>query len=380
MKIRSWMAAACLAAAMAPALHAAEYVLAISIDGMGADYVEPMLADGLLPNLQRLRDTGATTLNARTDADFAITLPNHTAMVTGRGVLGPHGHHWVKNSDPDPGVNLAINRGGYTASMFDVAHDHGLSTALWSGKSKFSLYVDSFDHDSGADDTTGEDNGRNKIDYWYIQNVPPDQLTDDVIERMTSSPVNLAFIHYRDPDSAGHAHGWGTQPYRDALIAVDASVGRLLDMILHHPQLAGRTAVIVTADHGGHRKRHGDMDDQRDYVIPFLVWGEGVAPGDLYDLNRNTRKDPERACPIYADAGQPIRNGEMGNLALTLLGLPAIPGSTIDAAQDLATAPQPEPEAEPEPKAGPGPAEMSKPEPPKASPSEPATPAAAPTP
>jgi hypothetical protein len=70
------------------------------------------------------------------------------------------------------------------------------------------------------------------------------------------------------------------------------------------------------------------------------VWGAGVRGGaDLYALNPKTRRDPGDGRPKYAAAGQPARNGDVANLSLSLLGLPAIPGSTINAAQDLAVGP-----------------------------------------
>ena len=87
-------------------------------------------------------------------------------------------------------------------------------------------------------------------------------------------------------------------------------------------------------------KTHTKADERYNYTIPFMVWGPGVQAGaDLYALNQPNRKDPGTENPPY-DAEEPpaIRNGDAGNLALTLLGLPAIEGSTINAAQDLRVA------------------------------------------
>ncbi len=56
---------------------------------------------------------------------------------------------------------------------------------------------------------------------------------------------------------------------------------------------------------------------------------------DLYDLNTAIYADPGRRRPTYDAALQPIRNGAVANLVTEVLGLPAVPGSQINADQDL---------------------------------------------
>lgn len=65
------------------------------------------------------------------------------------------------------------------------------------------------------------------------------------------------------------------------------------------------------------------------------------AGSDFYALNTASRTDPGRGRPDYNAASQPIRNGDSGNLALSLLGLPPVPGSSSNAAQDLVVSAQP---------------------------------------
>jgi hypothetical protein len=314
-----------------------KYVIHISIDGGGAGYIRNLVDGGLLPNFQRLQTEGASTFNARSDCDFTVTLPNHITQVTGRPVSGITGHNWTANEDPEPEQTLHTNKGSYIAGVFDVVHDNGLSTGMFVGKSKFSLFDTSYNAENGAADTTGEDNGRDKIDkFVYIDNDSA-AMTDEFISAMQSSPLNYSFLHYDDPDCAGHGYGWGSEEYYQSLISADTQLGRIFNLLDTDVKLHGRTAIVLTADHGGNEFSHDDASDPLAYTIPFFAWGPGITQGaDLYALNTSTRVDPGAEQIPYSDELQPIRNGDAANLELQLLGLESIPGSTINSIQNLA--------------------------------------------
>jgi predicted AlkP superfamily pyrophosphatase or phosphodiesterase len=334
------LAAWCALASAAAAAGAAQYVVQISVDGLGASYIQTLIDEGRAPNFKRLQSEGAWTNNARTDFDYTITLPNHTCMVTGRPVKdrpgtpsAVAGHTWTVNSDPRD-KTIHGNRHDYVNSTFDVAHDNALRTSMFASKSKFVLYDQSYDGRNGAPDTTGEDNGRDKIDLYVKSG--SDEFMERFIAEMKANPFNYSFVHFHDTDTAGHAKTWGSVEYNAAAQKVDGFLGRMFDLFTSDERFKGKTAIILSADHGGKGLDHGFNSNPLNFTIPFYVWGAGVAAGDLYTFNSSTRVDPGTGRPDYSDsARQPIRNGDGGNLALMLLGLGRMPGSSINAKQDL---------------------------------------------
>jgi VCBS repeat-containing protein len=323
-----------LASSLAPA-QSIQYVIHVSVDGLRPDAITSQTA-AQLPNFYRLRNEGARTDNARADYDYTETLMNHTDLTTGRGVYGPAGasHEWDTNSWTTGDPTLHQNKGSYVAAVFDVAHDNGLRTGLYASKSKFALFDTSWNATNGAPDVTGLDNGRDKIDvYRYLDSTS--SLTSNWVSDMTSDPQQYSFIHFRDPDTAGHASGWMSSSYLAAVRTVDSYLGQIFTRALSAP-FAGKTAIIVTADHGGTGTVHDVASTATNYTIPLMVWGPGIPAGeDLYVMNSTTRQNPGTGRPTWTAATPPIRNGDTPNLALELLGLGAIPGSGINAAQNL---------------------------------------------
>jgi predicted AlkP superfamily pyrophosphatase or phosphodiesterase len=338
------MSAAALVASLAftAAQPVFEHVVVISVDGLRSDCLEsPHISE--LPNFARLLN-GPHTLDARTDSQLTITLPNHVSMLTGRPVFGPYGHNWTWNADPpDPahGGTLHINKGAYIPSMFDVAHDAGLSTACMASKTKFWLFQQSYGWTTGAADTTGPDNGPAKIDAFLSieSNAALGGAAADHLRRATKR--SLDFVHFSAPDSAGHGYDWIVAPdskYFAAVKEVDGAIGEILKAIDADAELRGKTAIVLTADHGGGvpRKTHTDMTCPLNFRIPFVVWlGDGVPAADLLTLNPQRRRPNREEIGPRDASSQPIRNGDAANAALALLALPSIPGSFYGSDQPL---------------------------------------------
>ncbi len=320
-------------------------VIHISIDGLRPDVI-PALGPASLPNFYRFRTQGAFTDNARADYDYTETLPNHCTQMTARGVVGPAGHEWASNSDPAPGATLHSNKGSYVAGVYDVAHDNGLRTGHYASKSKFSLFETSWNAVNGAEDAVLPDYGKDKIDVYLYTNDTA-VLENSMITNMVAQPFQYVFLHLRDPDTTGHASGWTVSPttsaYCNTIRLMDSRLGQIFSLIDTNAQFTGRTAIVLTADHGGTGTGHADETLAPNYTVPFYVWGPGVMPAaDLYLMNPTNRSNPGTGRPAYSAPVQPIRHGEAVNVALKLLGLPSVPGSTIGAAQDLAlTVPPP---------------------------------------
>lgn len=100
------------------------------------------------------------------------------------------------------------------------------------------------------------------------------------LEALADSSVSLVFVHLPDPDPAGHAHGWLSPAYGEAVLAADAALGELVAAALAPG--APPTLILVTAPHGGggafgpHQHGSGSPEDR---LVPVIVHGPGVEAG-----------------------------------------------------------------------------------------------------
>lgn len=262
-----------------PVLAQAKHVLVISIDGLRPDAL--MEADA--PVLHELLKRSSYSLDARTVFP-SLTLTSHVSMMTG---VSPAVHHVLWNEwEPSRGP---LER----QTMFDVAKAAGLSTAMFAGKEKFRHFV----------------NGK-RLDAFEIPAYEVAVVAKAAADHIVKARPNMIMVHLAETDGAGHGVGWMSPAYFEAIERSDAAVGVLLKA-LETAGIAKDTAIIVSADHGGHARTHGTamLEDMR---IPWIAAGAGVkaggriaAPVTTYDTAATALQLLGVAIPAHFD-GRPV--------------------------------------------------------------------------
>lgn len=294
-------------------------VVAISLDGLNPRAIS-ILGRDRLPHLYRMLSEGAWTMNARSQVELTTTLPNHTSMVTGRRVDAASGGHGVTWNTHLPGTTVRNAAGHDVSSVFRVVRAAGGATTLFSTKTKLSLFSRSWP---------------NAITRTVIRTDADGTLTALFRRDLLAHRRSFALLHLGLADRVGHDAGWLSPAYLAAVERLDRLVGSVLATIRTTWRLRRSTMVVLTADHGGvpGSTEHEDPTHLDDYRVPFVVWGRGVAHRDLYRLNPD-RLEPGRSQPGFGGS-QPIRNGDLANLATDVLGLGPVPGSLWNRRQDL---------------------------------------------
>jgi predicted AlkP superfamily pyrophosphatase or phosphodiesterase len=250
--------------------HPAARVLIISEDGLRPDLVAGMH----LPWHESLYRKGAYSWRART-IRTASTLPSHASMLSGVDV-DQHGLTW----------NTWKPTRGYirVPTIFGAAEKAGLKTAMFVGKPKLRHIA-----------TPGTVDVFQRPGY-YCRKVAEDAANFLVRER---PPVS--FVHFSDPDEAGHAIGWDSEAYRRAVIQSDQCLGILIEA-LAKAHMLDDTLIIVSADHGGHRHTHSGSH-AIDRLIPWIARGPGIRQN--YRIQGDISTVDTAATALYA-LGLPV--------------------------------------------------------------------------
>ncbi len=263
-----------------------------------------------IPRMRTLRDSGSSTLNARTLVGSVTSPANNLAMLT------------------------SIDSGPYRNSAFDGVHDAGRRTAMWGTQAALMKYATGhWSAKRGATDRIAHDNGRGKISTAVATKTDRAAM-NNLIRDLKTRRTPFSFVTLTAADNAAQKYGAHSAKYRSALQAIDRYVGALTVAINRTPGLGRQTVVIITSDHGAVTKSQLNYTNPAAFRVPFVVWGATIRRGsDLYALNPQLT-DPGSGRPGYSGS-QPVRNADAGNLALKLLGLPPVPGSRINPGHNL---------------------------------------------
>jgi len=310
----------------------ADHVVVLAVQGLRSSAVSRAGATGA-PALADMRATGTSTLNARTEVERTSRAANVVGILTGRPVnpvRGGHGVGWRST----PATTVQAAAGHYVTSVYDIVHDYGYPTSFLASGGDLGIVDRSWGKGDGSVDRYGADNGRNKISHYAM--LPSDSSVVATLLGELSGRVApaLAVAHLARPARIAQRYGWHSPEYAAAITRVSGMVGRVQRAITDTPGLAGRTLLVVTADSGADGTQASDPKSLSAYRIPFFATGPSVPAGtSLYALNPQLTK-PGSARVGYAGP-QPVRNGYVANLVSTALGMPRIPGSTLDRDQSF---------------------------------------------
>lgn len=231
-------------------------VVIVSWDGGKPSVIRALVQRGELPTIAAMMANGSYTFTAETIVPSS-TLPSHASMLTGLSYRR-HGVTW-NSYQPEKGTVTV-------ATVFELAKKAGLRTAMVFSKEKFKHLAKP-----------------KTIDVVEYVQGDAEQVAEVAVRVLTAQKPNLLFVHFHDPDSAGHAFGWGNEakgvpPSDEFLLALrrcDRATGTIVAALKRLGQWT-KTLLIVTADHGGHDRTHGTANPE-DVRIPWVTAGELAA-------------------------------------------------------------------------------------------------------
>jgi len=250
------------AVALAAEPPRARHVFIVSFDQGAPAGIEK--AD--MPVFKSMADEGAHTWEAYTVVP-SLTLPAHTSMLTGVGIQ----KHQVDWNDLVPEKGLVK-----VPTIFSIAKKSGLATAMVVAKNKFRTL-----------DLPGS------LDAFILPADPSSASVAAAFAGMVGKlKPDLCFIHFGEPDVAGHAHGMFSPEKMKALADSDAALSAVVKAI-KAAGLLDTSVLILTADHGGHDRTAAELEQMakaglppqpgthgsaspEDVTIPWIAWGAGV--------------------------------------------------------------------------------------------------------
>ncbi|MBT8143571.1 MAG: ectonucleotide pyrophosphatase/phosphodiesterase, partial [Gammaproteobacteria bacterium] len=236
----------------------APHLILISIDGLGAGQHQAATT----PALDRLIAEGVSADRMR-PVFPSMTFPNHYSIATG---LYPFEHGIVDNTFPN-----AARTDWYAISKREAVGD-----GRWYGGEPIWVSAERNNVTSAAYFFVGTeaDIGGIRPTHWrnFDSSIPGAARVQQALDWLAlPKRPRLVTLYFEDVDNAGHEHGPGTAPWRQAIERVDGYLMQLLDGIEQLP-IADNTTIVVVSDHGQAKLRQ----DATPFVIDQHVSLDGL--------------------------------------------------------------------------------------------------------
>jgi hypothetical protein len=307
---------------------AIDHVVVVAVPGLTSTVVRGLGTD--VAELARLVQNGASTNQARTATESTGPDANLVSLLSGRRVFAKRGGHGVGSQKTLP-ATVHDSAGQYVSSIFDLAHNTSHRTTFVSSRPQTQLLHRSWNNKTGGLDPYGKDDGAAKMDAFKVKRDDAAAVGwwRDSIARRASA---LSVIELSGVMKAGQAGGYTGPAYQKAVRKAFQRVAAVRRGIEKQAEMNGTTLLVVTGTGGAQRAQGSSATWKQSYQVPMWVTGPGVLAGsDLYSLNPSFVA-PGKSQPPYAGS-QPIRVGDLAALVTRSLGLPPVPGATMDPQQ-----------------------------------------------
>ncbi|MCL6460063.1 MAG: alkaline phosphatase, partial [Gorillibacterium sp.] len=220
-----------------------------------------------IPNIRRIIESGAVSYSAHSTLP-SYSSPNWGAMLTGVDYTKHKinnrisGKMYYDEASPYPTVFSKLRKAYPERKLASFAHWRNIGNGHMEPAAGVSLHF-------GTDESLL-------------------RQFKDYVGNGNAKDSSLIFMVLDEVDNAGHAHGWYSRKYYQALEKVDAKVGAI-QATLQQAGLLEDTLLLLVADHGGGslraggtlaRAKHHGQDGQLATTMFIAASGRTVARGD----------------------------------------------------------------------------------------------------
>ena len=237
--------------------------IAICLDGCEPEYLDVAIAEGLMPNVKRMREEGTDRIAHSVIPSF--TNPNNMSIATGR----PPAIHGICGNflyDPDTGEEVMMNDVRFlrAPTIFSSYYKAGARLAVITAKDKLRALLGaglSFDDGRAicfsserADQATIQANGIDNASAWLGRPVP-EVYSGELSEFVFAAGCKLLaewkpdLMYLSTTDYIQHKFAPDEKGAKDFYAMVDRYIGELDEM---------GAAIVLTADHGMKPKHDAD--------------------------------------------------------------------------------------------------------------------------